>query len=114
MTHGFARTLPVQPQPIGRLPGRNCSNVTDILVWKRPLTSASPLPQPWWAGRLRDPRLAATLLDSSLQLEFIKPLSARYDGHHEMVDFGLSSTDRQAPPGKGRADDQPQNADFEH
>jgi hypothetical protein len=65
-------------------------------------------------GRLRDPRLAATLLDSSLQLEFIKPLSARYDGHHEMVDFGLSSTDRQAPPGKGRADDQPQNADFEH
>ena len=49
MTHGFARTLRVQPQPIGRLLGRNCSNVTDILRW---LTSASPLPQPWWVGAL--------------------------------------------------------------
>jgi hypothetical protein len=32
--------------------GRNCSNVTDILVWKKPLTSASPLPQPWWGEAL--------------------------------------------------------------
>ena len=47
-----------QPQPVGRLLGRNGSNVTDVLGLKRPLTSASPLPLPWWAGRLRDPRLA--------------------------------------------------------
>jgi len=34
------------------------SNVTNILVWKRPLTSASRFPSLWLAGGLRDPRVA--------------------------------------------------------
>jgi len=34
------------------------SNVTNILVWKRPLISASRFPSLWLAGGLRDPRVA--------------------------------------------------------
>jgi len=36
--------------PFGHCSGVIGSNVTDILAWKRPLTSASPLPSFGWRG----------------------------------------------------------------